>query len=111
MTRLRVLCGVAALVVSASLLPPPGASAVATPPPAGTPRRGVVHTPWGELAPPSAGPLLLPPDGPYLHTDGGIIRDARGQPVRLGGVNWSGLETCNFAPSGLGRRSWWDVLD
>jgi endoglucanase len=31
--------------------------------------------------------------------------------VRLSGVNWSGLETCTFAPSGLGQRSWWDVLD
>ena len=70
-----------------------------------------MHTPWGGPAPPSPGPLTLPADGHYLHTDGGLIRDARGRAVRLSGVNWSGLETCNFAPSGLGQRSWWDVLD
>jgi endoglucanase len=53
----------------------------------------------------------MPADGPYLHTDGGVIRDARGNPVRLSGVNWFGLETCTFAPGGLGNRSWWDLLD
>jgi endoglucanase len=40
-----------------------------------------------------------------------VIRDALDRAVRLSGVNWSGLETCNFAPSGLGLRTWWDVLD
>jgi endoglucanase len=53
----------------------------------------------------------MPADGPYLHTDGGVIRDARGDQVRLSGVNWFGLETCAFAPDGLGNRSWWDLLD
>jgi endoglucanase len=53
----------------------------------------------------------MPGDGPYLHTDGATLRDARGQPVRLSGINWFGLETCGFAPDGLGVRSWWDLLD
>ncbi len=56
-------------------------------------------------------PLAIPADGPYLHTDGGVLRDAQGQMVRLSGVNWFGLETCAFAPDGLGVRSWWDLLD
>jgi len=107
--RLRALCAVAALVAFAALLPLPGASAVATPPPAETP------PPWGGPVPPSPsrldGAARDSADGLYLHTDGGTIRDARGHAVRLSGVNWSGLETCNFAPSGLGQRSWWDVLD
>jgi endoglucanase len=55
--------------------------------------------------------LTMPADGPYLHTDGAALRDARGNQVRLSGVNWFGLETCAFAPDGLGTRSWWDWLD
>jgi endoglucanase len=55
--------------------------------------------------------LALPGDGPYLHTDGAILRDVQGHAVRLSGVNWFGLETCAFAPDGLGVRSWWDLLD
>src|SRR5437764_8869706 len=109
--RLRALfCAVAALVAVAALLPPLGATAVATPPPAGLPGKseggGRMAEEW-----PRRSRLLLRADGLYLHTDGGLIRDARGHPVRLSGVNWSGLETCNVAPSGLGQRFWWDVLD
>src|ERR687888_2153028 len=55
--------------------------------------------------------LALRADGPYLHTDGAILRDAQGHAVRLSGLNWFGLETCAFAPDGLGVRSWWDLLD
>src|SRR5437588_905633 len=55
--------------------------------------------------------LVLRADGPYLHTDGAILRDAQGHAVRLSGLNWFGLETCAFAPDGLGVRSWWDLLD
>ena len=55
--------------------------------------------------------LTMPADGPYLHTDGAVLRDSRGHQVRLSGVNWFGLETCTFAPDGLGVRSWWDLLD
>ncbi len=95
----RVLWGVLALLAPVFLVAPPGASAVT----AARFARGSVTS--------SRGPVMLLADGPYLHTDGGLIRDARGHPVRLGGVNWSGLETCLFAPSGLGQRSWGDVLD
>src|SRR5438128_130017 len=55
--------------------------------------------------------LALPADGPYLHTDGGLLRDAQGHAVRLSGGDWFGLETCAFAPDGLGVRSWWALLD
>jgi endoglucanase len=55
--------------------------------------------------------LAMPADGPYLHTDGAVVRDAAGHAVRLSGINWFGLETCIFAPGGLGVRSWWDLLD
>ena len=62
------------------------------------------------LAVPANG-LAVPADGPYLHTDGAILRDAQGHAVRLSGIDWFGLETCAFAPDGLGVRSWWDLLD
>jgi endoglucanase len=55
--------------------------------------------------------LALRSDGPYLHTDGATLRDAQGHAVRFSGINWFGLETCAFAPDGLGVRSWWDLLD
>jgi endoglucanase len=99
MTRLRALCAAVAFGVSVALLLPLDTSGIA----ASRSRSGPVKPP-SDL-------LMLPTDGAYLHTDGGLIRDARGRAVRLSGVNWSGLETCNFAPSGLGQRTWWDVLD
>ncbi|TAK37156.1 MAG: glycoside hydrolase family 5 protein [Chloroflexota bacterium] len=49
--------------------------------------------------------------GPGLYTAGSRILDATGREVRLTGVNWFGLETCNFAPHGLWSRSWKDLLD
>jgi endoglucanase len=55
--------------------------------------------------------VALPSDGPYLHTDGALLLDSGGHPVRLSGLNWFGLETCAFAPEGLGRRSLADLLD
>ena len=49
--------------------------------------------------------------GPGLRTSGSRILDAAGQEVRLTGVNWFGLETCNFAPHGLWSRSSSELLD
>ena len=46
-----------------------------------------------------------------LSTDAGRIVDAAGQPVRLHGVNWFGFESRTFAPHGLWRRNWRDMLD
>jgi endoglucanase len=36
-----------------------------------------------------------------LRTRGSDIVDAEGNPVRLTGINWFGLETANYAPHGL----------
>jgi endoglucanase len=47
----------------------------------------------------------------YLHTRGSAIVDASGQPVRLTGVSWFGMETPNFVPHGLWTRSMADMLD
>ncbi|HZS92656.1 MAG TPA: hypothetical protein VFE42_34845, partial [Chloroflexota bacterium] len=59
----------------------------------------VVRSPTGsQLAPQRHGPVALPSDGPYLHTDGALLRDSQGRRVRLSGLNWFGLETCAFAP-------------
>jgi endoglucanase len=44
-------------------------------------------------------------------TSGSAIVDANGQPVRIAGVNWFGLETANFAPHGLWTRDYRDMLD
>jgi len=46
-----------------------------------------------------------------LRTQGGRIVDAEGNEVLLTGVNWFGLETQSFAPHGLDRRKWSDMLD
>ena len=45
------------------------------------------------------------------HTSGSAILDQNGQPVRIAGVNWFGLETSNFAPHGLWARDYRDMLD
>lgn len=47
----------------------------------------------------------------YLHTCGNQIYDAHGQPVRITGVSWFGLETANMAPDGLWARNWQTILD
>jgi endoglucanase len=50
------------------------------------------------------------PSGP-LHTQGASFVDAQGQPFRITGVNWFGLETNSFAPHGLWARNYGDMLD
>ncbi len=52
-----------------------------------------------------------PPASGRLHTEGGRIVDAAGNPVRITGINWFGLETANFAPHGLWQRSMESMLD
>lgn len=47
----------------------------------------------------------------FFQASGSRLVDARGQEVRLTGVNWFGLETSNFAPHGLWARNWQDMMD
>ncbi|MDT0341739.1 hypothetical protein [Streptomyces litchfieldiae] len=51
-----------------------------------------------------------PGDGPWS-TSGGQIVDAAGDPVRMTGINWFGMETDTFAPHGLWARGYQDMLD
>lgn len=58
------------------------------------------------------GPALPPSGSPgWLHTSGAAIVDEEGQPVRLTGLSWFGLETANYAPHGLWSRSMASMLD
>src|SRR5207248_3998378 len=60
-------------------------------------------------------PLPTPTPLPFgtgpLHAEGGSLVDAGGRPVRLTGVNWSGMETGGFAPIGLNARNLDAMLD
>jgi endoglucanase len=47
----------------------------------------------------------------YFHTKGASIVDANGNPVRLTGLSWFGLETSNYAPHGLWARPMGSMLD
>jgi endoglucanase len=47
----------------------------------------------------------------YWQTNGGVIVDHTGQPVRIAGISWFGSETPNFAPFGLDVRNYKDLLD
>lgn len=47
----------------------------------------------------------------FLSTLGNQIVDQNGQPVRLAGVNWFGMETETFAPHGLWARNWQSMMD
>lgn len=64
-------------------------------------------------------PADLPPPPPspdgrphnYLHTCGNRIYDAQGREVKISGVSWSGMETADHVPGGLGTRRWQEILD
>jgi aryl-phospho-beta-D-glucosidase BglC (GH1 family) len=61
------------------------------------------------LLPATAAPRRNTPWNP-LHTRGSEIVDSTGKPVTLMGVSWWGMETKNFAPMGLEKRSVDSVL-
>jgi endoglucanase len=68
------------------------------PAPRGFQQASLGNMPAEPLAPKS-------PLGAFSTWNGRIV-DASGQPVRLHGVNWFGLETPNFAPHGIWKRDW-----
>jgi endoglucanase len=49
-------------------------------------------------------------DGAW-RTSGSQLVDAAGNPVRMTGINWFGLETANYAPHGLWSRGYKEMLD
>ena len=53
----------------------------------------------------------VPSAAGYFHTSGASIVDANGNPVRMTGLSWFGLETSNYAPHGLWTRSMGAFLD
>lgn len=60
------------------------------------------------MKPGPAGSSLLPAG--FVHTKGNQIVDASGNAVKIAAVNWSGLETGNFAPDGLWARNYQDMM-
>ncbi len=90
---------------AADLAVTPGADLAGAPPP-----DLARPSPPPDLASHVDGPSTPPPSG-WLHTDGARILDANGQPVRLTGLSWFGLETPNYAPHGLWSRSMASMLD
>ncbi|MFC3126317.1 cellulase family glycosylhydrolase [Pseudoroseomonas globiformis] len=47
----------------------------------------------------------------FFSTHGNQIVDAAGNPVKIAGVNWFGLESGNFAPHGLWVRGYKEMMD
>lgn len=47
----------------------------------------------------------------FFGTSGNQIVDADGNPVKLAGVNWFGMETTRYAPDGLFARNYKDMMD
>jgi aryl-phospho-beta-D-glucosidase BglC (GH1 family) len=47
----------------------------------------------------------------YFRTSGNQIVDAAGQPVKIAGVNWFGMESHNFAPHGLWTRNYKGMMN
>lgn len=62
---------------------------------------GCAVPPWSRSATPGSG---------YLSTRGGNLVDAAGNVVHVTGVNWFGFETEAYAPHGLDKRNWRDML-
>jgi endoglucanase len=58
----------------------------------------------------SAAPSLFAAGEGYWRTSGNRILDAAGNPVRITGVNWFGMET-DFAPHGLWARNYQEMMD
>ena len=69
---------------------------------------GCLTDPAGQ-PPPPPGPDGRPAN--YLHTCGARLYDQHGREVKISGVNWSGMEGSNYAPAGLDKRNWQDLLD
>ncbi|MBC9206807.1 cellulase family glycosylhydrolase [Roseomonas aerophila] len=46
-----------------------------------------------------------------ISTQGNQFVDANGDNVRIGAINWYGMETTRFAPDGLDQRNWMDMMD
>ena len=46
----------------------------------------------------------------YLRTQGNQIVDEAGNPVKLTGINWFGMESTRFAPDGLQSRNYKDMM-
>jgi endoglucanase len=61
------------------------------------------------ITPKSAMPQPQRGEG-YWHTNGNQILDASGNPVRIAGINWYGLETANAAPGGLDLQDYKAIL-
>ncbi|KAA2214777.1 cellulase family glycosylhydrolase [Teichococcus oryzae] len=62
----------------------------------------------------AAGPEGSPDDGAaygFFSTRGNQIVDSAGQPVRIAGVNWFGLESGNLAPHGLWARGYKEMME
>lgn len=47
----------------------------------------------------------------YLHTCNSRLYDSLGQEASIVGLNWSGMETGDYAPGGLSVRKWQEILD
>lgn len=47
----------------------------------------------------------------FFSTSGNQIVDSNGNPVRLAGVNWFGMESSNFAPHGTWTRGYKEMMD
>lgn len=47
----------------------------------------------------------------FLHTEGNQIVDAAGNPFKIAGVNWFGLESKDLVPHGLYDRDWRSMMD
>ncbi len=75
---------------------------------------GVASNPyWEDITMPSscAAPTSGPSASNHLTTSCSRLLDASGREVRITGISWFGLETTTFAPHGLDRRRWCDLLD
>jgi endoglucanase len=102
---LRTLLAIGAIALMCVFLacaPRPAPQPTPIPEPTPTPAPSPTPVPTATPIPFGTGPL---------QTSGGALVDAGGHPVRLTGVNWSGMETSNFAPIGLDSRNLEDMLD
>jgi endoglucanase len=110
-----IASGAVAILVLLQIHPPRAVPPVATKTPLAAARpTPVPPTPTPDpLAACQHDPVNLPPlpSGTTFHTCGSRILGVDGQPVRITGVSWFGMETGTYAPHGLWTRNWKAMLD
>lgn len=105
-----LLVGIIAVAVIMRAVPPPWATSTAPGSRSPTPAESAGGPNSVAIAPSKAARPSPDPGAGYWHTSGRRIVDARGQPVRIAGVTWYGMESTYWVPAGLDYQPYTGIM-